>query len=76
LPKLPNSVWTEVPQYADAQIDTTRGVLVCSTADEAYIDSIDAGAGFTGIYHSFDIPFYYYNLRQNAANRANIFLKK
>ena len=76
LPKPPNSVWTEVPQYADAQIDTTRGVLVCSTADEAYIDSIVAGAGFTGIYHSFDIPFYYYNLRQNAANRANIFLHK
>lgn len=76
LPKLPNAVWTEVPQYADAQIDTTRGVLVCSTAEKAYIASIDARAGFTGIYHNFDIPFYYYNLRQNAANRVNIFLKK
>jgi len=76
LPQLPNPVWTEVPQYADAQIDTTRGVLVCSTADKSYIASIDAGAGFTGIYHIFDIPFYYYNLRQNAANRANIFLHK
>jgi len=74
LPQLPNPVWTEVPQYADAQIDTTRGVLVCSTAEEAYIALINAGAGFTGIYHPFDIPFYYYNLRQNAANRANIFL--
>ena len=76
LPQPPNSVWREVPQYADAQIDTTRGVLVCSTAKEAYIDSISPGAGLTGIYHGFDIPFYYYNLRQNAANRANIFLKK
>ena len=76
LPQLPNSVWTEVPQYADAQIDTTRGVLICSTADEAYIASIDAGAGVTGIYHIFDIPFYYYNLRQNAANRIQKFLNK
>ena len=76
LPQLPNPVWTEVPQYADAQIDTTRGVLVCSTADKAYIALIDAGAGVTGIYHIFDIPFYYCNLRQNAANRANIFLNR
>ena len=76
LPQLPNPVWTEVPQYADAQIDTTRGVLVCSTADKAYIASIDAVAGFTGIYHNFDIPFYYFNLRQNAERRVNKFLAK
>jgi len=76
LPRLPNPVWTEVPQYADAQIDTTKGVLICSTADWAYIYLINAGAGLTGVYHIFDIPFYYYNLRQNAANRANIFLNK
>ena len=34
---------------------------------------ISGGMGL-GIYHSFDIPFYYYNLRQNAENRANKFL--
>ena len=76
LPQLPNSVWAEVPQYADARIDTAKGVLICSTADKAYITLINPGAGLTGIYHPFDIPFYYYNLRQNAANRANIFLNK
>jgi len=69
-------VWTEVPQYADAQIDTTKGALICSTADQAYIILINTGAGLTGVYHIFDIPFYYYNLRQNAANRANKFLNK
>jgi hypothetical protein len=27
-----------------------------------------------GVYHSFDIQFYYFNLRANAANRAARFL--
>ncbi|MCK9421832.1 MAG: hypothetical protein M0Q38_04485 [Bacteroidales bacterium] len=53
-----------------------QGVLICSTADQAYISLINTGAGLTGVYHIFDIPFYYYNLRQNAENRAGKFLKK
>lgn len=27
-----------------------------------------------GVYHSFDYPFYYYNIRENAANRTAKFL--
>lgn len=65
-------VFRKVPQYADARIDIAKGVLICSTAG-----ALGAGdGGPNGIYHTFDISFYYYNLRQNAANRANIFLKK
>jgi len=26
------------------------------------------------VYHSFDIPFYYYNLRENAENRIHKFM--
>ncbi len=29
-----------------------------------------------GVYHSFDIPFYYYNLRENAKKRANKFMEE
>jgi hypothetical protein len=73
----PSYVWTEVPQYADARIDTTRGVLVCSTANESLIGLIDALSGFpTGVYHTFDIPFYYKNLRKNAADRINNYLQR
>ena len=55
---------------ADAQIDITKGALICSTAD---VDRLSPGNGTfgKGVYHSFDYPFYYYNIRANAENRAN-----
>jgi len=62
-----NGVYVRVPQYADARIDITNGVLICSTADEGTI-------GIQGIYHNFDFPFYYFNIRSNAANRVTKFL--
>jgi metallophosphoesterase (TIGR03768 family) len=62
-----NGVYVQVPQYADARIDITNGVLICSTADTNTI-------GVQGIYHNFDFPFYYFNIRSNAANRVAKFL--
>ena len=61
--------------YADARVDKARGVLVCSSVD---VDKLSPGNQVfpKGIYHSYDYPFYYYNLRENAANRTNIFLKE
>ena len=38
-------------------------------------NSLTAGLG-KGVYHNLDYPFYYYNLRANAANRAAKFLSK
>jgi len=61
--------------YADAQIDIVHGVLVCSTAEEPFISDLETLAGFPkGVYHSFDIPLYYYDLRANAQNRVNKYL--
>lgn len=71
----PTYTFSQVPQYADAKIDKTNGVLISSTADEDALFKLNAGFG-RGIYHSFDIPFYYYNLRENAANRTAKFLNK
>jgi hypothetical protein len=69
--------WVKIPQYADARVDTANGVLVCASADEAKIAVIDSLSGYPkGVYHSFDFPFYYFNLRQNAANRIQKFLDK
>jgi metallophosphoesterase (TIGR03768 family) len=62
-----NGVYVRVPQYADARIDISNGVLICSSADEGTI-------GNQGIYHNFDYPFYYFNIRSNAANRVTKFL--
>jgi pimeloyl-ACP methyl ester carboxylesterase len=64
-----------MPHYADAQIDIAHGVLVCSTAEEPFISDLETLAGFPkGVYHSFDIPLYYYDLRANAQNRVNKYL--
>ena len=75
MPDPVTKVFSQVPQYADAKIDKTTGVLICSTADENALYSLSGALG-KGVYHSFDYPFYYYNLRENAANRTNKFLSK
>ena len=67
--------YSKVPQYADAKIDITNGVLICSTADEDYIQRI-APVMPNGVYHCFEYSFYYFNIRQNAENRTNKFLGK
>jgi metallophosphoesterase (TIGR03768 family) len=68
-----NGVYVRVPQYADARIDISNGVLICSSADKNALGTIDGLAGF-GVYHNFDYPFYYFNIRSNAANRVTKFL--
>ena len=65
-----------VPHYADAQVNKARGVVICSTAD---VNLLSPGNALLpkGVYHSFDYPFYYFDIRANAADRiANYFLKK
>lgn len=58
-----------VRNYADARIDSKKGVLICSTVD---VDKLSPGNKVfgKGVFHSFDYSFYYNNLRQNAANRV------
>lgn len=60
-----DGVFQQVPQYADARVDTSNGVVRCATAVDAELLLSSAG-----VYHSYDIPFYYFNLRANAANRV------
>jgi hypothetical protein len=65
-----------VEHYADAQVNKARGVVICSTAD---VNLLSPGNALLpkGVYHSFDYPFYYFDIRANADNRvAQYFLKK
>jgi len=75
MPDPVTEVFSQVPQYADAKIDKTNGVLICSTADENALYGLSGALG-KGVYHTFDYPFYYYNLRENAANRAKNFANR
>ena len=61
--------------YADARVDKKKGVVICSTADadKLYVPNPMISKG---IFHSYDFLFYYYNIRQNAANRIEKFLNK
>jgi len=64
-----------VKHYADAQVNKARGVVICSTAD---VNLLSPGNALLpkGVYHSFDYPFYYFDIRVNAANRVAHFLSK
>lgn len=62
---------TPIPGLASAQVDTARGVVVCASVDPERF----ALPGWPkGVYHSYDYPFYFYNLRQNAQNRVEKYL--
>ena len=61
-----DGVFTQVPQYADALVDAAKGALI-TTADPT---GLTLGFG-PGVYHSYDYPFYYFNLRENAGNRIS-----
>jgi Protein of unknown function (DUF3089) len=55
---------------ADARIDKAKGVVICSTVNPAAYQF-----GFPeGVYHTFDYPFYFFDIRANAANRVQHFL--
>lgn len=56
----------KVPQYADAQVDAAKGALITNANPTGL--TLNFGPG---IYHSYDYPFYYFNLRENAANRIS-----
>ena len=64
-----------VPQYADALVDIKNGVLICTSADSNGLNKYTSYFG-KGVYHSFDYPFYFFNIRVNARNRADKFLHK
>jgi hypothetical protein len=61
-----------VKDFADARVSKDRGVVICS------VDPVKLPPGTqsfgVGIYHSFDYPFYYFNIRENAANRVSHYL--
>lgn len=75
MPDPTTMIFNQVPQYADARVDISNGVLICTSADEDAMHQLSQGMP-KGVYHSFDYPFYYYNLRQNAENRVQKYFKR
>jgi hypothetical protein len=60
------------PGIADAQVDTTRGVVICTTVPKSM-----ATPGFgPESYHTGDYSFYFANLMKNVADRIAAYKKK
>jgi len=74
MPNPATMVFEPVSQYADARVDIANGVLICTTADEDGLYELTKHGFPRGVYHSFDYPFYYLNIRANAQNRTNKYL--
>ncbi|MBN1290048.1 MAG: DUF3089 domain-containing protein [Actinobacteria bacterium] len=64
----------KVEHYADAQVNTVKGVLVCSTANPGELAPGNQMVE-SGVYHPFDYPFYYFDIRENARNRIARYMK-
>jgi hypothetical protein len=62
-----------VKDFADATVDKAKGAVICSTAP---VDKLAPGNAVfpKGVYHSFDYPFYYFDIRANAAERVEKYL--
>ena len=71
----PNGKPALVKDFADARVDTGRGVVICSTCP---VDELAPGNALfpKGVFHTFDYPFYYFSIRENAAERSSSFLAK
>jgi len=58
-----------VMNLADARVDKAKGVVICSTVDPAQYQSHFP----QGVYHLQDYPFYYFDVRANAARRIQTY---
>jgi len=59
-----------VKNYADAQVNKTRGVVITTVNAE----TLPKTHWPKGIYHPYDYALYYYDIRENAENRTKNFL--
>jgi len=64
-----------VSHFADAQVDTKRGVVICSTVADKFPSLPNTLFG-NGVYHSLDYVLYYYNIRENAQKRVRSYFKR
>jgi pimeloyl-ACP methyl ester carboxylesterase len=58
--------------YADAAVNQKRGVVICTADPKQFAPGNSAVQA--GIFHNFDYPLYYFDIRANAANRIKRFM--
>ncbi len=68
-----NGGFKDVPEAADAVVDTKRGVIVTTTKA---IEPVKAANFGTDSFHNGDYMLYYYNLQDNVKKRIEAYLEK
>jgi hypothetical protein len=58
---------------ADARVNAKRGVVICSTVNREDPPYYIPGGFPMGVYHTFDYPFYFFDIRVNAHERVRRF---
>lgn len=69
----------EIDHFAEAYVDTDKGVLVIKNMKKPKspkIDLVHLGRYPAGVYHKFDYAFWFNNLKQNVKQRIKSYLKK
>jgi hypothetical protein len=61
---------TDKKAFVSAKIDPSSGALIVETAEPGKYDSRSLGSG---VYHMFDLNFFYYDLRENGKVRIDAF---
>jgi hypothetical protein len=68
--------YTDYEHYADATLDISRGVVMCSTIDTDEW-SLPAAVGWPrGVYHNGDYQLYFHSLKQNVSARIDAYLSR
>ena len=63
-----------VMNLADAHVDKSKGVVICSTVPADQPPYYNAHGFPMGVLHTFDYPLYFFSVRANAKARAEHFL--
>jgi hypothetical protein len=65
-----NGTIERVMNLADARVNKTKGVVICSTIDPAQPPYFTPGGFPQGVLHTFDYPLYFFDVRANAHARV------
>ncbi len=69
----------EIDHFAEAHVDTKKGVLVITNMKKpssSEIDLVHLGRYPAGVYHKYDYAFWFNNLKDNVKDRVDSYLKK
>ncbi len=69
-----SGAWVRTEHFADATVDAAKGVVIAAVPDVTHWSPGGPNAWPKGVYHTFDYPFYYFDLQANLVARTAAYL--